>query len=370
MRPNTLEMMTMRAASLALRSGRKARVIRTTPQKLTPNSHSKSSSAISSNAPPSATPALLTRRSTPACGPRISFGNAATACRSETSSRCRLAFAPALTVMRSVSMSPASSTSASARLQPRFASETAIPRPMPLAAPVTIAVRLLRFIRSGKVWSSRGPARLAKPLELERAVIDRAEAQGDDVEGVVLVHPPGLLRPLLRQQVFRSLDVARGEGQRRLVRHRRVAPPRGADRVAVAIHVVEEPAEVIVDQIGFEGPGGVRIAENRRQIRDVAEHHALVDRRAPHFDRLAVDLDLNPAHQPQLESGRGDDDVGFELLARRQTQGGLGGGFALAGDDRRLAGAQRREQVAVGDEAQTLVPGLVARVEVLGSVDP
>src|SRR6204780_4958952 len=281
MRPNTLEMLTMRASSLALRRGRKARVIRTTPQKLMPNSHSKSSSAISSNAPPSATPALLTRRSTPACAPRISFGNAATACRSETSSRCRLAFAPALAVMRSVSMSPASSRSASARLQPRFASETAIPRPMPLAAPVTIAVRPLRFIRSGNAWPSCGPARLAKPLSLERAVIDRAEAQGDDVEGVVLVHPPGLLRPLLRQQVFRSLDVARGEGQRRLVRHRRVAPARGTDRVAAAIHVVEEPAEVIVDQIGFEGPGGVRIAENRRQIRDVAEHHALVDRRAP-----------------------------------------------------------------------------------------
>jgi hypothetical protein len=40
--PKTLDRFTRRASSLARSSGRKARVMRTTPQKLMPNSHSKS----------------------------------------------------------------------------------------------------------------------------------------------------------------------------------------------------------------------------------------------------------------------------------------------------------------------------------------
>src|SRR5271154_1992943 len=119
--------------------------------------------------------------------------------------------------MRAVSEIPASFTSASARLQPRLASETAIPRPMPLAAPVTIAVRRLRFIRSPKALPSCGSGCLVEPPELERAVIDRAETQGHDVEGVILIHPPGLPRPLPGQQALPPLDVARSEGPRRLL---------------------------------------------------------------------------------------------------------------------------------------------------------
>src|ERR1700752_4875737 len=55
-------------------------------------------------------------------------------------------FAWANSAIRAVSDSPASFTSASARLQPRRASDTAMARPMPLAEPVITAVRFSRFI--------------------------------------------------------------------------------------------------------------------------------------------------------------------------------------------------------------------------------
>src|SRR5215467_5803251 len=84
-KPNRLEMLTSRASSLICRSGRKARVICTTPQKLMPNSQSKSLSATSRKVPPSATPALLTRTSTPPCSAITCAGRAETAARSETS---------------------------------------------------------------------------------------------------------------------------------------------------------------------------------------------------------------------------------------------------------------------------------------------
>src|SRR5271154_3490488 len=48
--------------------------------------------------------------------------------------------------MRAVSDSPASFTSASARLQPRRASDMAMARPMPLAEPVITAVPFSSFI--------------------------------------------------------------------------------------------------------------------------------------------------------------------------------------------------------------------------------
>ena len=53
--------------------------MRTTPQKLILNSHSKLSSLTSSNVPLIAMPALLTRMSTPACSAITAFGKAATA---------------------------------------------------------------------------------------------------------------------------------------------------------------------------------------------------------------------------------------------------------------------------------------------------
>src|SRR5215469_1311844 len=84
-KPNRLEMLISRASSLFCRSGRNARVICTTPQKLMPNSQSKSLSATARKVPPSATPALLTRTSTPPCSAITCVGKAETAARSETS---------------------------------------------------------------------------------------------------------------------------------------------------------------------------------------------------------------------------------------------------------------------------------------------
>src|SRR5262252_1891073 len=72
-------------------------------------------------------------------------------------------------IAAAVRASAASSISASARWQPRRASETAIARPMPPAAPVTTAVRPLSFNtiaafhRSGTASFKKGPG--AGPLE-------------------------------------------------------------------------------------------------------------------------------------------------------------------------------------------------------------
>ena len=57
-------------------------------------------------------------------------------------------------------------------------------------------------------------------------------------------------------------------------------------------------------------------------------------------------------------------DVGLELRAGREPDARLGERLDLVGDDRRAAARDRLEQVAVGHEAQALVPRVVARREV------
>ena len=58
------------------------------------------------------------------------------------------------------------------------------------------------------------------------------------------------------------------------------------------------------------------------------------------------------------------DDVGLQLAARLELDPALGEGLDPVGDDLGAAVADRPEEVGVGDQAEALVPGVVARLEV------
>jgi hypothetical protein len=66
-----------------------------------------------------------------------------------------------------------------------------------------------------------------------------------------------------------------------------------------------------------------------------------------------------------VEPGGGDDDVRIEVGTRTQGDPGLRERVDLVGDDRRRTIAQGGEQVAVRDQAQSLVPRVVARRQVV-----
>ena len=71
----------------------------------------------------------------------------------------------------------------------------------------------------------------------------------------------------------------------------------------------------------------------------------------------------------QVEAGGGDDDVGLELLAGADPDAGLGELVDGVGDDRRLPLAEGREEVAVRDDRDALLPRPVAGAEVLVDVE-
>src|SRR5689334_12091261 len=90
--------------------------------------------------------------------------------------------------------------------------------------------------------------------ELQHAVLEAAEAQVQQVARVVLVQLPRHLRAGLREGVDRALHVARGEIDDRLLGHARVVAPRRALTVAVAVHVVDQPAGVLRDEVALQRP--------------------------------------------------------------------------------------------------------------------
>ena len=81
-------------------------------------------------------------------------------------------------------------------------------------------------------------------------------------------------------------------------------------------------------------------------------------------DGLAVHGQRHPAEREQAQPGRGDDDVRVQLGPGGQPDPGLGERLDRVGHHRRPARPDRGEQVAVRDEAEPLVPGVVRGPEV------
>ncbi len=205
--------------------------------------------------------------------------------------------------------------------------------------------------------------------EHQRAIVDGAETQRQHVLGVVLVQLPRDLGALLGHHILRALEVAGGQRRRGIRGDGGIAVVRRAVGIALAIHLVEDAAEIFGGEIRLQGPRRVGIAESRRQVRHIGKHHALVAQGLAQIGRHAVDHDLRAAHQLHLQPGGGDDDVGRELLAGAQLEPLLGEALDLVGDHGGLAGADRLEEIAVGHQAEPLVPRIVARGEMLLDVD-
>ena len=117
-------------------------------------------------------------------------------------------------------------------------------------------------------------------------------------------------------------------------RSRGIVVMRHALPVVVAIHVVDQPADIFAGEIAFQRPGRVGVAEGRREIGHVGIHHALVVAACSQKSIVAaVDAHLHAAQHLQHEAGGGDDDVGLKLAAVLQTDAAFGESIDLVGDD-------------------------------------
>ena len=154
---------------------------------------------------------------------------------------------------------------------------------------------------------------------------------------VVVVHPPRCAPSLPGQVSEAALDVAGREVEEgpigRLVLRRRG----GGRRVAVALHEVEQPDDVAIDEVGPQRPRIVGVAEDEIEVGNAGQHHALVEHGLRQLDLDAVEAELQTAEREQLKPGRRDDDVGLEHLARREFDAVLAERGDAVGDDLGLA---------------------------------
>src|SRR6266699_1935880 len=137
--PKMLERLTICATGSRRSTGRNALHIRTVPQKLIANSHSRSARLTSSKRPSSATPALLIRRFALPCSASTTSRKDSAAAGSPTSAACSLTATAVLRAADATRARASRSRSISAKPQPRDARRSASAAPMPFAAPVKTA---------------------------------------------------------------------------------------------------------------------------------------------------------------------------------------------------------------------------------------
>jgi hypothetical protein len=228
-------------------------------------------------------------------------------------------------------------------------------------------------------WTAeRGGVRrwIAGPLSCRAATCRRGRPRAaSSVPRVLQQVGPRLAVTLLEHEVHRAHDVARVEVLRvgpRPQRHVRVLGTQGGDDHggALLLHVRQQPAHELADQVGPQRPAVAEVAEHVGHVRHAADHDAAPGHAFGEVDRLAVDGERDPTEEAEVEAGGGDDDVRLELLPGGEPDPGLGERLDGVGDHRRPPLAQCREQVPVGDDGEALLPRAVAGVEVLVDVEP
>ncbi|KAI3477047.1 hypothetical protein L1887_61344 [Cichorium endivia] len=134
--------------------------------------------------------------------------------------------------------------------------------------------------------------------------------------------------------------------------------------LVVLVHVLDESDDVLCGAVRAERPGCVGVADRDGVVGQALHHAALPDKQLVGLDGLLVHRGLDVTANVELEAGGGDDEVARDALAVLEDDLVAGDLVNVAGGNVRLALAERRVKVAVRADAQTLVPRVVARLEV------
>ena len=128
--------------------------------------------------------------------------------------------------------------------------------------------------------------------------------------------------------------------------------------------MAQHAADKGAGQVALERPRRVGVAHHIGQVGHASEHHALVAHGFANLYRLAVHAQSHAAKAQQVQAGGGNHHVCRQQGARAQADAfGLKRGHGV-GHHVGPAALDGGKQIAVGQEADALVPGLVARAEV------
>ena len=131
----------------------------------------------------------------------------------------------------------------------------------------------------------------------------------------------------------------------------------------VCVHVQQQLADKIAQQVGAQRPAGAEIAKHPHQIGQTSEHGAAPCDAVTKVQRLAIDLKVDVAKYVEVKTRGGDDHIRRHDVAVAQANAFRHEAVNLAGHHTGLAGAHGFEKVAIGHEGQALLPRPVARFE-------
>jgi hypothetical protein len=121
-----------------------------------------------------------------------------------------------------------------------------------------------------------GTASTMRRFELHRAVVDATEPKHRQILHVVWWTRHGVFDRCRGRVWSVAQHVAGIEVGCGLRRELGVVHAWGALRVAVLVHVFQEPADVLDREVALQCPERVRVAEGGRKVRDIAVHHPFV----------------------------------------------------------------------------------------------
>src|SRR4029077_12903715 len=111
-----------------------------------------------------------------------------------------------------------------------------------------------------------------------------------------------LFPALLRQIGSRSQNISGVEIEQRVSFERCRIAYRLARAIAPSIHMMQNPADEGRGQIRTQGPRGIRVPHAERKVRNVTQHHSLVNEHLPDIDVYSIDGDTDAAQSQHLQT--------------------------------------------------------------------
>src|SRR5262245_31596922 len=182
------------------------------------------------------------------------------------------------------------------------------------------------------------------------------------------MYAPGLARPLSGQLVHCPLKIARGEIDRRKALNSWIRDARGKRVVAVLLHVVEQTAKIVTDEVGLERPRSVGVAKYRCEVWDIAVERSPVAHCCRGIGWSTIDIDLGTAQHLYVKPGGHDHEIGLELATGAQLEAPLREGLNAVRHHAGATFSDRVEEITVGGETKPLVPGVIPGSEVRANI--
>ena len=131
------------------------------------------------------------------------------------------------------------------------------------------------------------------------------------VKEEIIQSDPRRLVPAHGEFALRSHNIPRGHIEHGALLHHLLGPHHHL-LIPAPVHMVDNITEIAARHVTLQGPGGVDIPHTHGRIGQLRYQTVPEEQTGRDVQALAVDDELDVAHDPQVQSGGRDDDVRWQ----------------------------------------------------------